>query len=295
METISATREAASLGEARAFCRRLARSHYENFLVASIFLPSELRQHFYNIYAYCRFSDDLGDETADPGLALELLDRWEEELCACYQGHPRHTVFVALSDTIETFDIPKKPFADLLQAFKRDQIKSRYRTYEELLDYCRFSANPVGRIVLYLGKYRDTERQELSDKTCTALQLANHWQDVQKDLVQLNRIYLPSEDMERFGYSESDLKAQICDERFMNLMRLEVERARALFHQGLKLREMVSPGLALDIELFGRCGLEILDLIEGVGYDVFRRRPTLSGWKGLKLLARCWWSNRIAG
>jgi len=294
METIPIIRETTSLGEARAFCRRLARSHYENFLVATIFLPAELRQHFYNIYAYCRFSDDLGDETGDHRLALELLHKWEEELCACYQGRPSHSVFVALSDTIETFDIPMEPFSDLLRAFKLDQIKSRYRTYEELLDYCRYSANPVGRLVLYLGKYRDAERQELSDKTCTALQLANHWQDVHKDLVQLDRIYLPSEDMERFGYSESDLRAQICDERFMNLMQLEVGRARNLFHEGLKLHDRVSPRLALDIELFGRCGLEILRLIERVGYDVFRRRPTLSKWSGLNLLARCWWSNRSA-
>jgi len=295
METTPLMHETTSLGEARAFCRRLAHSHYENFLVGSIFLPVELRQHFYNIYAYCRFSDDLGDETGDPRLALKLLHEWEEELSACYQGRPRHSVFVALSDTIETFDIPMEPFSDLLRAFKLDQIKSRYRTYEELLDYCRYSANPVGRLVLYLGKYRDAERQELSDKTCTALQLANHWQDVQKDLAQLNRIYLPFEDMERFGYSESDLRAQICDERFVNLMQLEVERARKLFDEGLKLRDRVSPRMALDIELFGRCGLEILRLIEQADYDVFRRRPTLSKWNGLKLLARCWWSNRFAG
>src|SRR4030095_6905789 len=290
METISLMHEATSLGEARAFCRRLARSHYENFLVASVFLPAELRQHVKNIYAYSGFSDDLGDETGDPRLALELLHKWEEELCACYQGRPRHTVFVALSDTIESFDIPMEPFSDLLQAFKLDQIKSRYRTYEELLDYCRYSANPVGRLVLYLGKYRDAERQELADKTCTALQLAHHWQDVQGDLVQRNRIYLPSEDMERFGYTESDLKAQICDRRFMNLMQLEVERARDLFQEGLKLRDIVSPRLALDIELFGSCGLEVLRLIELVGYDVFRRRPTVNKWNGLKLLGRCWWT-----
>src|SRR5882672_7528278 len=162
METISLRNESSSLREARAFCRRLARSHYENFVVASIFLPSELRQHFYNIYAYCRISDDLGDETADPRLALELLHKWEEELVACYQGRPNHAVFVALRDTIETFDIPIEPFSNLLQAFKLDQTKNRYRTYEELLDYCRYSANPVGHLVLYLGRYRDAERQKLS-------------------------------------------------------------------------------------------------------------------------------------
>jgi squalene synthase HpnC len=295
METISLTHEARSLEEARAFCRRLAHSHYENFLVGSIFLPAELRQHFYNIYAFCRMSDDLGDETGDAKLALRQLEAWEAELHACYKGTTKHVVLVALRDTIETFEIPIQPFLDLLHAFRLDQTKTRYRTYDELLDYCRYSANPVGRLVLYLGRYSDQERQEMADKTCTALQLANHWQDIHRDLVQLNRIYVPLEDMERFGYTENDLMARVCDTRFVDLMRLEIERTRLLFTEGLKLCSRVAPDLAFDIELFGRCGLEILRRIEGVGYDVFRRRPRLRKVDRLKLLAQCWWSNRLVG
>jgi squalene synthase HpnC len=295
METISLTHEARSLEEARAFCRRLAHSHYENFLVGSIFLPAELRQHFYNIYAFCRMSDDLGDETGDAKLALRQLEAWEAELHACYKGTTKHVVLVALRDTIETFEIPIQPFLDLLHAFRLDQTKTRYRTYDELLDYCRYSANPVGRLVLYLGRYSDQERQEMADNTCTALQLANHWQDIHRDLVQLNRIYVPLEDMERFGYTENDLMARVCDTRFVDLMRLEIERTRLLFTEGLKLCSRVAPDLAFDIELFGRCGLEILRRIEGVGYDVFRRRPRLRKVDRLKLLAQCWWSNRLVG
>jgi len=277
-----------SLQEARRFCRQLARSHYENFLVTTFFLPSHLRQHFYNIYAYCRISDDLGDRSGDPQLALALLRRWEEELQACFRGQGRHPVFVALQETIGAYQIPIQPFADLLEAFRRDQVKRRYRTYEELLDYCRYSANPVGRLVLYLGGYRDPERQLLSDHTCTALQLANHWQDIHGDLTQLDRVYLPSEDMQQFSYEEDDLRAQRCDERFVRLMQLEIGRARELFYKGLKLSDTIDPRLALDIELFGRCGLELLKQIEAVHYDIFRRRPTLSKWTRIRLLASCW-------
>ena len=285
--------EASSLKDAKSYCRKLARSHYENFMVASVFLPSHLRQHYYNIYAYCRISDDFGDEASNPNLSLELLERWEEELQACYDGQPRHPVFVALQETIATFQIPIQPFSNLLEAFKRDQIKNRYQTYEELLDYCRYSANPVGHLVLYLAGYRDAERQELSDKTCTALQLTNHWQDIGRDLVRLNRIYLPLEDMHRFGYTEADLIAQTCDERFIALMRLETERARSLFCVGLKLSDLVGSSHALEIELFGRCGLEILRRIELARYDVFRHRPTLNKWTALKILIHGWWSNQL--
>jgi squalene synthase HpnC len=281
-----------SLQEAHRFCRALARAHYENFIVATVFLPAHLRQHFYNIYAYCRVSDDLGDESGNPRLALDLLKQWQEELEACYQGEVRHPIFVALRETIESFRIPIEPFADLLEAFRRDQVKTRYGTYEELLDYCRYSANPVGRLVLYLGGYRDPERQALSDCTCTALQLANHWQDIHVDLTRLNRIYLPLQDMEKQRYSEADLRAERCDDRFARIMQLEIERTKDLFLKGLKLADLVDVRLALDIELFGRCGLELLDRIEAVKYDVFRQRPTLGRWARVKLLALCWQSRR---
>ncbi len=188
--------------EAREYCRRLARSHYENFSVASWFLPSRLRQHFFNVYAYCRISDDLGDEVGDPAASLQLLDEWQTELDACYDGDPRHPVFVALAETVRTFEIPKHEFSDLLTAFRRDQVVSRYETFSDLLGYCQNSANPVGHLVLYVCGYSDAERQLLSDYTCTALQLANFWQDVSADFAK-GRIYLPLEDLRRFGVNEA--------------------------------------------------------------------------------------------
>src|SRR5882724_1040171 len=172
---------APSLVEAQEYCSRLARTHYENFSVASWFLPARLRQHFYNVYAYCRISDDLGDEVGDPQASLQLLDQWEAELNACYQGNPRHPVFVALRETITALDIPREPFANLLKAFRQDQTVTCYQTFDDLLGYCLNSANPVGHLVLYLCGYRDAERLKLSDFTCTALQLANFWQDVSTD------------------------------------------------------------------------------------------------------------------
>src|SRR5208282_2919714 len=185
---------APSLAEAREYCRRLARSHYENFSVASWFLPERLRQHFFSLYAYCRIADDLGDEVGDAAVSLQLLDEWQRELNACYAGDPRHPVFVALAETVRQFEIPKHEFADLLTAFRQDQRTSRYETFSDLLGYCRYSANPVGHLVLYLCGYSDAERQRLSDTTCTALQLANFWQDVAVDL-EKDRVYIPLEAM----------------------------------------------------------------------------------------------------
>src|SRR5882757_4301160 len=197
---------APSEAEAQEYCERLARSHYENFSVASWFLPARLRQDFFNVYAYCRISDDLGDEVGDTAASLQLLDEWEAELNACYKGHPRHPVFVALSETVRKFEIPKQEFADLLTAFRKDQKVTRFPIFQDLLGYCRYSANPVGHLVLYLGGYSDHERQELSDYTCTALQLANFWQDVTLDYAK-GRVYLPLEDLRRFGVREEEISA----------------------------------------------------------------------------------------
>ena len=263
-----------SVEQARRYCESLARSHYENFSIATLLLPRRLRTHFYPVYAYCRWADDLGDETGDPARSLELLDRWEEELVACYRGEVRHPVFVALRETIEQCRIPPEPFQDLIAAFRQDQVKTRYRNFAELLEYCRYSANPVGRLVLYVCGYRDPELHLLSDFTCTALQLANFWQDVNRDY-QIGRIYLPQEDMARHGYSESDLAAGRYDERFANLLRELVGRTRDLFAQGLPLVSRVDRRLAVDIELFSRGGLEILRRIELQNYDVLARRPQL--------------------
>jgi squalene synthase HpnC len=274
-----------SLEEARAYCERLARSHYENFSVATWFLPRRLRPHFHSIYAYCRISDDLGDEVGNPQHALQLLDIWEGELEACYAGRPRHPVFVALAETVRACDIPRQPFADLLTAFRQDQRVNRYETFEEVVGYCRYSANPVGRLVLYACGYHDDERQQLSDYTCTALQLANFWQDVAVDYGK-GRIYLPLEDLRRFGVTEKDITERRATPQFLELMRFEVQRAREWFHKGLPLAEKVDSGLAIDIELFSRGGLAILQAIEDQGYDVLRRRPVISKTRKLALVAR---------
>ncbi|MGH9492584.1 MAG: squalene synthase HpnC [Terriglobales bacterium] len=277
--------QAPSLAEAQAYCRRLARSNYENFSVATWFLPERLHQHFFNVYSYCRISDDLGDEVGNAEDALRLLDEWEEDLRACYAGTPRHPVFVALRETVRACDIPQQPFADLLKAFRQDQSVGRYETFSELLGYCRYSANPVGRLVLYVCGYRDEERQRLSDATCTALQLANFWQDVTVDYGK-GRIYLPLEDLRRFGGAEEDIATRRATPAFLELMRFEVARAREWFAQGLPLAGKVDSELALDIELFTRGGQEILNAIQRQGYDVLRRRPVISKPRKLWLVAR---------
>ena len=276
---------APAIAEAQGYCRRLAQGHYENFSVASWFLPQRLRQHFFNLYAYCRISDDLGDEVGDANTSLQLLDEWEAELEACYRGSPRHPVFVALGETVQRFDIPQQPFADLLTAFRQDQTVGRYATFAEIVSYCRYSANPVGRLVLYLCGYRDAERQALSDYTCTALQLANFWQDVTLDYGK-GRIYLPLEDLARYGVTEDDLANQRNTTAFCGLMAFEVARAREWFGKGLPLVQKVDRELAVDIELFSRGGQEILNAIERQGYAVLGRRPVISKTRKLVLVAR---------
>jgi squalene synthase HpnC len=276
---------APSLAEARQYCLKLATNHYENFSVATWFLPKRLRQHFYNVYAYCRISDDLGDEVGDPRASLQLLDAWQQELEACYAGSPKHPVFVALSETVQAFEIPKHEFSDLLTAFRQDQTVTRYKSFDDLLGYCKNSANPVGHLVLYLCGYKDSERQLLSDFTCTALQLANFWQDVSVDYTK-GRIYLPLEDLHRFAVSEDDIAHQRNTSAFVEMMKFEVERAREWFRQGLPLIQKVSRELAVDIELFSRGGQEILNAIEAQGCAVLGRRPVISKPRKLALVAR---------
>jgi squalene synthase HpnC len=276
---------APSLAEARQYCRKLATNHYENFSVATWFLPKRLRQHFYNVYAYCRISDDLGDEVGDPRASLQLLNAWQQELEACYAGSPKHPVFVALSETVQAFEIPKHEFSDLLTAFRQDQTVTRYKSFDDLLGYCKNSANPVGHLVLYLCGYKDSERQLLSDFTCTALQLANFWQDVSVDCAK-GRIYLPLEDLHRFAVSEDDIAHQRNTSAFVEMMKFEVERAREWFRQGLPLIQKVSRELAVDIELFSRGGQEILNAIEAQGFAVLGRRPVISKPRKLALVAR---------
>jgi squalene synthase HpnC len=276
---------APSLEESRAYCRHLARTHYENFSVATWFLPKHLRQDFLNVYAYCRISDDLGDEVGDPTAALALLDEWETELDACYQGSPRHPVFVALAETVRKFNIPKHEFSDLLIAFRQDQTVTRFETFNDVLNYCRYSANPVGHLVLYLCGYHDPERQQLSDFTCTALQLANFWQDVSVDYAK-GRIYLPLEDLRSHSVSESDIAQKRNTPAFCKMMKFEVARVREWFNRGLPLVKKVDKALAVDLELFSRGGQEILNAIERQGYAVLGRRPVISKPRKLALVAR---------
>jgi len=269
--------------EAFAYCRQVALGHYENFTVASWLLPRALRRHMYAIYAYCRGVDDLGDEAE--GDRLALLDQWEAELRRCYEGVPQDLRFVALRETVRAFDIPPEPFLRLIEANRRDQRVSRYRTFVELSDYCTYSANPVGHLVLYLFGYRDSERQRLADATCTALQLTNFWQDVAVDL-EKERIYIPLEEMERFGYSEEELLARRYTDSFRRLMAFQVGRARELFRQGLGLAPLVHGRLRLDVRLFSLGGLAVLDAVERVGYDVLHRRPKLSKAQKAGLMLR---------
>ena len=274
-----------TLDEAREYCARLARTHYENFSVASWFLPRRLRQHFFNVYAYCRISDDLGDEVGDTAASLELLDQWQQELDACYDGTPKHPVFVALSETVRQFDIPKHEFSDLLIAFRQDQTVTRFDTFNDVLAYCRYSANPVGHLVLYLCRYRDPERQQLSDFTCTALQLANFWQDVSTDYAK-GRIYLPLEDLRRFNVTEDDIAHRRNTPAFCEMLKFEVERARDWFRQGLPLIRKVDRELAIDLDLFSRGGQEILNAIEKQQYAVLGNRPIISKPRKLAIVAR---------
>jgi squalene synthase HpnC len=278
-----ATYASVSASAAQAYCGRLARTHYENFSVATLLLPRRLLPHFHNVYAYCRWADDLGDETGGGAKALRLLDWWRGELLRCYDGQPRHPVMVALQRTIARFRIPPTPFLELLQAFAQDQAVPRYDSYVQLLDYCRCSANPVGHLVLYLTGCYDATRARLADRICTGLQLANFWQDVRRDL-DIGRVYLPAEDRRRFGYSDADLEARRFTPAFAELLRFEVERARQLFLEGLPLVPLLPEDVRTDIELFAQGGLAILRKIEQTGYDVWRARPVLHKWEKAALL-----------
>ena len=278
---------------AQNYTRWLATHHYENFNVVSWLLPKELHQHFYNVYAYCRWADDLGDEISDPQRALELLYWWEEELNACFQGTASHPVFVALRETIVAKKIPKQPFADLLKAFRQDQTVKRYPTWDSVLNYCVYSANPVGRLVLYLCGYRDDERHRLSDATCTALQLANFWQDVARDL-EKGRIYIPFDIAAAHGLTEADLVERRFDDRYVNLIKDLIARTRTLFAEGMPLAKMVDARLSVDLEMFSRGGLAVLDAIESSGYDTLHHRPSIGKAKQARLLGRALVTHLVA-
>jgi len=277
--------EPVSRREALDYCARLTATHYENFSVVTWLTPREHRPAFRSVYAFCRWSDDLGDEVGDPARSLELLDWWRDELRAMYDGRARHPVMIALRETVERYGIPPEPFLALIDAFVQDQTVADYDTYDQLRDYCTRSADPVGRLVLYIAGAFDEDNARLSDATCTALQLANFWQDVARDLA-IGRIYLPREDRERFGYGDDDLKALRFTPAFAELLKFEVERTRELFAVGRALVPRIPGELAVDVDLFSRGGMAILDRIEACGYDVLSARPKLGKAAKLGLLAR---------
>lgn len=279
----------ASIEEASRFCMTLARSHYENFTVLSRLAPREMRRHLAVLYAYCRTVDDLGDEA--PGDRPALLDRFESELDAAFESHARHPVLVALQGTIARFDLPREPFARLIEANRIDQRRRSFATFDELRHYCEHSANPVGRLVLMLYGHRDDARSALSDATCTALQLANFWQDVKRDAA-VGRVYLPEDEMAEYGVTRSDLHAEHASASMKDLMRFQVERARSYFRAGLPLIDRVRGHLRVDLALFSLGGLAILRKIERQGYDTLSRRPSLSGPEKVGLALLALFSNR---
>jgi squalene synthase HpnC len=280
----------ATVDQAFAACERLARTHYENFSLATRLMPRPLKPHFYSVYAFCRGVDDLGDEA--PGDRLAHLAEWERQLRLCHSGTPTHPYFVALQDTISRFDVPDEPFLKLIEANRRDQRTTRHATYSALLDYCDHSANPVGRIVLFVLGHREPELHALSDHTCTALQLTNFWQDVRRDFA-IGRVYLPVEDMDRFGVRETDIAAGDATGQFRALLRFEVKRAHELFRLGAPLIDRVRGLARVDIALFTAGGIAVLRKIERQGYDVLSRRPALSKWDKAWLFTRVYLRARL--
>jgi squalene synthase HpnC len=277
-----------SARQSRRYCRRLARRHYENFTVVSRLVPRPARQHVANVYAYCRWADDLADEVRDCRQSLELLDWWETQLRECYAGRARHPVFVALGETIHEFQIPADPFQDLLVAFRQDQRQTRYETAAEVLGYCRFSANPVGRIVLHLARCPTPERAALSDMICSGLQLANFCQDVARDWDR-GRVYLPRADCRRFGCEDADFAQRRDDETFRALLAYEVAQAKVLLDGGSALVATMPRPWRLPVALFAAGGLATLEAIRRQGYDVWTRRPTVGRREKLRLMFACWW------
>jgi squalene synthase HpnC len=275
--------------EAEQYTRWLATHHYENFHVVSFLLPKKLHQDFYNVYSFCRWADDLGDEIGDTAESLRLLGWWRGELEAMYRGQVQHPVFVALEGTARKYQLPQQLFADLISAFEHDQRVTRYANWDEVFEYCRCSANPVGRLVLRLCGYSDDQRDRMSDATCTALQLANFWQDVTVDL-EKDRVYLPQDLFARHGYTLDDLRAGTFNAAFQNVMRDAVDVARKLFIQGLPLVKTVDKRLAFDLELFSRGGMRVLEKIEQQNYNVLAARPAISKFERVQLLVGSLWN-----
>ncbi len=272
------------------YCQQMAEEHYENFPVGSVLVPKRLRKHVYSIYAFARTADDFADEDYETNgltedVRLAALNDWQQKLESCYDGRADHPIFIALSETVRELDLPIKLFRDLLSAFKQDVVKRRYANFDEVLDYCARSANPVGRLILLLFGYRDEKLMELSDNICTALQLANFWQDVSVD-IRKDRIYLPQDEMQKFAVTVEDLRENRFSERYASLLKFQVERTWQLFDQGRPLPEMVSGRLKYELRLTWFGGTRILRLIEKLGYDTLNHRPVISSLDKLVLLAK---------
>jgi hydroxysqualene synthase len=275
-----------SVDEAFAHCEARVRSHYENFPVG-LWVPKDRRRFVHALYAFARAADDFADEPAYEGMRQDKLDQWEERLHAAYRGEAEDPIFVALQETVRQLSIPKPLLLDLLSAFRQDTMKSRYETWEELLDYCRRSADPVGRLVLIVFDERDPELPPLSDAICTALQLANHWQDLAVDL-RKDRVYAPRELLDAFSVKIWDLNARRVTPQFRALMEELLARTRTLFDRGRPLCDRVGPALRFEMRLTWLGGRGILDRIERAGYDVFRRRPRYGLFGKLGLAWRAW-------
>ena len=285
----SATPSPISLEDAYAHCEGLARAHYENFPVGSLLVPRARRRHVYSIYAFARTADDFADEGYEKGVPeserLQALDDWERRLEACYRGEASHPIFIALANTARELELPQLLFLDLLSAFKQDVVKRRYRNFAEVLDYCTRSANPVGRLILLLFGYRDEKLHRLSDCICTALQLANFWQDVAVDLDK-DRIYLPEEDMAQFGVTEEELRNRRFSERYAALLKFQVDRTQGLFDEGRELPRLVRGRLSWELKLTWLGGVTILEKIRGLGYDTMRARPRITTADKIRLLIK---------
>lgn len=284
-----------TLADAQRYTRDLALGHYENFSVISLLLPKRLKQDFSNVYAFCRTADDLGDEVPDREQALNYLQRFREDTEACFGGEGRSPLFVAMGLTIRKHNIPIQPFLDLIDAFEQDQRINRYDNFEQVVDYCRRSADPVGRLVLYMCGYGDERRQHLSDRICTALQLANFWQDVRRDILERDRIYLPQDSMHQFGVTEEQIQAGRCDDNYRSLLRFEVERTARLFDDGEPLLDLLDGRIRQQVALFSKGGRAVLDAIRRQNYDTLSRRPSLSRWQKGKLVARATLAMATAG
>ncbi|QOV90701.1 squalene synthase HpnC [Humisphaera borealis] len=274
---------------AEALTRQLVSTQYENFSVVSTLLPKRLRQDFCNVYAFCRTADDLGDELGDQRLSLEQLAILRRQTVAAFDGRSQTPLFQALSRTVERHRLPVEPFLDLISAFEQDQTVTRYADDEQLLDYCRRSANPVGRLVLLMCDYRDAGRASLSDDISTALQLINFWQDVRRDLLDRDRIYLPKSAMQRFGVTEAGLRHQIevgrGDESFRRLIEHQLDAADRQMDRGRALLPLLGRSVRGQVSLFAAGGMAISRAIRRQNFDTLSRRPSLSRWQKSRLVA----------